>query len=105
LPSRFGFLILDPPPDCAQPPVVSAVDLNRLGECEKPKVFSIQQAPNVHLAAIAEQLAQLSAGDQAFIAGLRSGRPPRGLSFRIWLKYFVCSPTQLGAQCAQVMES
>jgi hypothetical protein len=87
--SRSGFLIPDPPPDCAQPPVVSVVDLNRLGERESPKLLSIQQAPNVHLTAIAEQLAQLPAGDQAFVVEPRDA--PQTMRHRILLKHSLLS--------------
>ena len=78
----------------SRPPVVSAVDLNRLGERESPKLFSIQQAPNVHLTAIAEQLAQLPAGDQAFVAERDA---PQTMRHRIQLKHSLLSePVRAG---------
>jgi len=61
--SRFHFLIFDPSSDGAEPPVIPAIDLDRPREGERLKLLLVEQAPDVHLGAIAEELAQLPAAD------------------------------------------
>jgi hypothetical protein len=72
---RLGLLVAYPLPYRTKSPVVSVIDFERLRESERLVLLFIQQAPNVHLAAAAEKLAQLLAGDEVFVAKLRSASP------------------------------
>jgi hypothetical protein len=72
---RLGFLVANPLPDDTEPPVVSVIDFEGLGKGERFVFFFVQQAPNVHVAAITEKLPDRLAGDQTFIAEVADIRP------------------------------
>src|SRR5208337_1361662 len=86
---RVGLSVANPLPHRTQAPIVSVVDLDRLGEGERLILFVVKQAPDVHLAAITDKLAQLLAGDEAFVAQRQSSALPRGLDVRMLLKHMV----------------
>jgi len=85
----LGFLVPNPLPDFAEPPIIPAVDLEWLREGERLALWLVEQAPDVHLGAVAEKLAQLPAADQAFVADI--DRPPRQLNVRMLLEHLVLS--------------
>jgi hypothetical protein len=75
---------------CAKSPIVSVVDLDRLGKGERLILLVVKQPPDVHLAAIAENLSDRLAGDQTFIAELaelRSSATRRGLGAGVLVKH------------------
>jgi hypothetical protein len=84
LPLRLS--VANPLPHPTEPPVVSVVDLDWLGEGERLVLFLVQQAPDVHVAAMTEKLAQLLASDKAFVAQRRSSSP-LGLNVEVLLKH------------------
>jgi hypothetical protein len=65
---RLGLLVANPLPHRSEPPIVSVVDLDRLWEGERLVFLLVQQAPNVHLAAVAYEVPYRLASDETFIA-------------------------------------
>jgi hypothetical protein len=89
---RLGLSVANPLPHRTEPPIISVVDLDWLGKGERLVLFLVQQAPNVHIGAVAEQVPELIALDQTFTAKLaevRSSATPRGLGVGVLLKHVV----------------
>jgi hypothetical protein len=86
---RLGFSVANPLPHRTEPPIIPLIDLDRLGEGERLLFLLVQKAPNVHLAAAAEQLAQLFGADKALVAQRRSSVTPSRLGAGMLLQRVV----------------